>query len=63
MKSSRCPHKARYLKCKCCEMDCCAGCIGLEEHKCQMVGIKKAIERDLLGKHLVKIETPKIIKI
>jgi hypothetical protein len=58
----RCVHKARHLKCKFCEIECCSACIGLDAHKCQMISIKQSIEKDLLYKNNIKIENSKIIK-
>jgi len=56
----KCVHKNRFLKCRECYGNYCAGCIQLEVHNCSKMDERIKIEKDNLSKKLVKVVAPKI---
>jgi hypothetical protein len=58
-----CKHKNKFLTCRDCKMQCCAGCIRSEAHSCPMLEQRILAAREELAKKLPKVEAPKVIKI
>jgi len=55
-----CRHKNRFLKCRECMGNFCAGCIQLEVHNCPKLDERSKNEKENLSKKLVKVVAPKV---
>lgn len=55
-----CRHKNRFLKCRECTGNFCAGCIQLEVHNCPKLDERSKNEKENLARKLVKVVAPKV---
>ena len=58
-----CGHKRCIISCRECKMKCCSKCIKSETHNCPRLDERKATERDILAKKLVKVDSVKIVQL